>query len=257
MNDYYEPQYAPKRERVTWAVQRLILVNALVFVAQLAIDIPLGYQVSEAHRFAPPGGVASGLLAFQPHLFMSGLVWKAFTYQFLHGGLMHLFMNMLWLFFFGPQVERALGTREFFRFYLICGTVAVLATVLPWLAWGRQVSVTGASGAVMALLVAFAMINPERQFYLFPLPVPINARAMVIIVIVMNVFWGMGRNSTTSVATHFGGMAVGYLYMKTVPVFRRWQLEQRRRHSAREESVDPAGDMVDNVFKFENHKRRH
>ncbi len=256
MNVYTRPQYAVARERLTWAVRRLILANIFVFVVQLLVDIPLGYRVSPMSEFAPPGGPVAGLLAFQPGLFVSGLFWKPFTYQFLHAGLMHLFMNMLWLFFFGPHVERVLGTRQFFRFYVICGTGAVLATLIPWSMFGREVSVTGASGAVMAVLVAFAVINPERQFFLFPFPLPINARALVIIVIIMNLFWGLGKGSTTSVATHFGGMAVGYCYMKFTPIFRRWRLDQRRRNHTAENSVDVAGKMVDNIFKFEKRRRR-
>jgi len=237
MNVYTRPQYAVARERLTWAVRRLILANIFVFVVQLLVDIPLGYRVSPMSEFAPPGGPVAGLLAFQPGLFVSGLFWKPFTYQFLHAGLMHLFMNML-------------------RFYVICGTGAVLATLIPWSMFGREVSVTGASGAVMAVLVAFAVINPERQFFLFPFPLPINARALVIIVIIMNLFWGLGKGSTTSVATHFGGMAVGYCYMKFTPIFRRWRLDQRRRNHTAENSVDVAGKMVDNIFKFEKRRRR-
>lgn len=257
MNTYqqYQHHYAAPQERITFAVQRLILVNVAIFVAQLIVDIPLGYDVTPLTRYAPPGGDVIRLLAFQPGWFLRGCLWKPLTYQFLHGGLMHLFMNMLWLFFFGPTVERVLGTRQFFRFYLTCGTGAVLATFVPYTLTGHGVSVTGASGAVMAVLLAFAVINPERQFYLIPFPVPINARALVVIVIAMNIVFGLGRGSTTSVATHFGGMILGYLYMKYIPLYRRRRTQRRREEDSAEGDVDTVGEMVDNIFKFEKRKR--
>ncbi len=256
MNTYTEPQYAFNRARLTWGVQRLIFINIIVFAVQLLVDIPFGDPVLVYGGFAPPGGFISRLLAFQPGLLFYGMLWKPFTYQFLHGGLMHLFMNMLWLFFFGPDVERMLGTRQFLRFYVVSGAVAVLATLLPWVAFGHQVSVTGASGAVMAVLVAFVMINPDRQFFLFPLPFPINARALMLIVIVMNIFAALSRGGTTSVATHFGGMAVGFLYMRYMPRARRWMIEQRRKKYAGEDDVDSLREMVDNIFKFDDWKKR-
>jgi membrane associated rhomboid family serine protease len=229
-------------------------MNVLIFALQLLVDIPFGDFPPVPGR---PGGFAVGLLSFVPSSFFKGCIWQPLTYQFLHAGLLHLFMNMLWLYFFGPHVERALGTRQFFRFYILCGALAVLATVLPWRLLGSDVSVTGASGAVMAVLVAYAVISPDRQFFVFPLPQPITARALVIIVIVMNVFFGVGNSGDTSVATHLGGMAVGYLYMKGVPAFRRWRLELKRRGQGLRNDVDVIGEMVDNIFRFEGRKRRH
>ena len=79
----------------------LILVNAACFALQLI-----------AYPFET--GLASSWLrldmwfGFQPAAFLHGFLWMPFTYQFLHGGLLHLFMNMLWLFVFGPDVERLL-----------------------------------------------------------------------------------------------------------------------------------------------------
>ena len=202
-------------DRITYTVQRLILANCAVFGLQLLLDVVFGLRVAHGAFAAPPGGVFARWLAFWPAGFLAGALWQPFTYMFLHGGLLHLFLNMLWLFFFGKDVERALGTRAFLLFYLTCGAVGVLATFIPAMLWGGA-SVTGASGAVMGVLVAFALINPDREFFMFPIPMPINARALVLIVIAMNVLLAF-QPGNTSVATHFGGMAVGFLYMKAIP----------------------------------------
>lgn len=244
-----EYRFSSHGDRITWAVQRLILLNTIVFAGQLLLDIPFG------GLGLPHGGRLIPWVAFQTEGFLHGQLWKPFTYLFLHGGLLHLFLNMLWLFFFGSEVERVLGTRQFVRFYIFCGALGVLATLIPWAVYGRSVQVIGASGSVMGVLIAFAMTNPEREFFLFPLPVPINARAMVIIVVVLNIMAALGE-SGTSVSTHFGGMACGYGYLKLVPLLRQWRSGLRRRSRTRENDLNDVGDAVDNIFKFENEKRR-
>jgi membrane associated rhomboid family serine protease len=261
MSQYYQNEDRAyfTSPRITWAVQRLILVNIGIFALQVILR-PVDLAVVSVWGPLSFGGGATleGWFGFDVGLFLRGMIWQPFTYQFLHGGLMHLFMNMLWLFFFGPDVERALGTRQFFRFYIICGAVGVLASLLPLALFGERAVVIGASGAVMGVLVAFAILDPERQFFLFPLPFPVNARALVLIVVVFNVIAGMG-NSPISVVTHFGGMGTGYVYMRLLPKFSAWQRQRRRAAANGPESksgIDKLGDAVDNIFKFERKRRR-
>jgi membrane associated rhomboid family serine protease len=259
----FEFSFEPLRERVTWAVQTLIIVNICVFVGQLLIDIPLGSKVFAGAAMPPPGGpFLLKMLGFQIDGLLGLRLWQPFTYMFLHAGLLHLFMNMLWLYFFGPEVERLLGTRLFFRFYIACGALAILGNFVPFIGGflfghggGSSGTVVGASGATMGVLIAFAMINPERQFFLFPIPVPINARAMVILVIIINVLQALDPSNTTSVWTHFGGMAAGAIMMKFIPRFRGWQNERRQRKASGKGKHDEVGDAVDNIFRFDDRKR--
>jgi len=256
----YQERWGFAAPRLTWAVQRLILLNVLVLAIQLACR-PLEVYLYSRYGL---GGIGSlGLLVewlgFQPDMLLYRFaVWQLITYQFLHAGLMHLFMNMLWLFFFGAEVERALGTRQFYRFYLGCGALGVLATFVPYFLWNDAPVVTGASGAVMGVMVAFALLQPDRQFYLFPLPMPINARALVLIVVVMNVITALG-DSQISVWTHFGGMAAGYAYMKLGPRFGQWRRGLRRHPSKPKpktgDEKDKIAEMVDNIFDFDDKKR--
>lgn len=237
--------------RITRAVQRLILINAAVFAIQLLLNIPFGYR----GLVPPPGGLIIDYLSFQPVSFLHGLLWQPLTYMFLHAGLLHLFFNMLWLYFFGPDVEHALGTRQFVLFYFLCGAVGVMATFIPLFIYGRDVSVVGASGAVMGVLIGFAIVNPHRQFFIFPLPVPITAKWLVAIVIVINLL-NADSGGTMSVATHFGGMAVAYVYMKFIPYWReRRRAWWRGRRQGRGKHKNSIGDDVDNIFRFDKHRR--
>lgn len=246
---------ASGRPGITWATQRLILANVIVFALQLVSD-PL-FKSAGVHSPYFGGGFGLWFGFYQP-AFLQGFVWTPFTYQFLHSTLLHLFLNMLWLFFFGPDVERVLGTRNFFRFYLICGAGGVLATFIPYFVNGSATNVVGASGAVMGVLVAFALIEPDRQVFLFPFPWPLNARALVMIVVVMNIITALSA-APVSVMTHFGGMVMGFLYMKSLPLILNFQRNRRRRASEAKKKTKPSekvGEAVDNIFKFDDRKRR-
>lgn len=264
------PRFRFARPTITWAVQRLILFNVMLFTVQLALDIPSRLYIDaplldrvELYPYsdAVPGGyTVNTVLGFQSDLFVRGQIWKPLTYQFLHGGLSHLFFNMLLLFFFGPGLERILGTPQFFRFYVACGAVAVLANLIPdFLSPFPVPSVLGASGAVMGVVVAFILVDPDRQFFLFPLPIPITGRALILLLVVVNVAYGL-LGSGVSVATHFGGMGFGYAYMKLLPRYNAWHRERRfrrppRRPGTASSPLDKVGDAVDNIFKFKNDDR--
>ncbi|HPO16654.1 MAG TPA: rhomboid family intramembrane serine protease [Candidatus Hydrogenedentes bacterium] len=257
---YYRENIGIAAPRITWAVQRIILLNIAVFVIQL-LAAPLEVYLLKKYGVGMgAGGLMNTLFGFQSSLFLRGFVYTPITYQFLHNGLLHLTINMLWLFFFGPDVERTLGTRQFYKFYLLCGGLGVLANMIPYfIPGGASFPVIGASGALMGVLVAFALIDPERQFFLFPFPVPITARWLVIIVIVMNIIIGLS-GSPLAIVTNFGGLAVGYAYMKLLPMLNAWQRERHRLAASSKEAqkspMDKVGEAVDNIFKFEP-KDRH
>jgi membrane associated rhomboid family serine protease len=248
--------------RMTHAVQRLILINAAIFVAQLLVNIPLGGRAVLVFNDVP-GGIAIDWLAFTPDELLKGYIWQPFTYMFLHAGLSHLFMNMIGLFFFGPDVERVLSTRQFYRFFILCGALGVGA---EFILWGLRIavpgdapvivpSVVGASGATMGVLVAFATLYPDREMYLFPIPIRLTARAVVIIFIVLNLVSALSA-SNISWATHFGGMGVGYLYIKFVPQIRAWFDRRHRGAEPPTEPLDKLGEAVDNIFRFDEEKKR-
>jgi len=106
-------------------------------------------------------------------------------------------------------------------------------------------------------MVAFAILAPERQFFFFPLPIPINARTLVFVIIAMNIVSAL-QDGGTSVATHFGGMAVGYAYMQLAPRFISWRRAQwleNERHPPSSDAHDKIGEAVDNIFRFDDKRR--
>lgn len=240
-------------DRITWAVRLLISATIIGFVAQLVLNIPLGSP--QGIGLTAPGGVAVDWFAFDQALFVKGCFWMPVTYIFLHGGLWHLFINMVMFYFVGPDVERTLGSRPFIFFYLLCGLVGVFLTFAELIFYksGFRPPVVGASGSVMGVLVAFAMVYPDREFFLFPLPWPITARVMVWIAIFLNIISLTGE-SNTSVATHLGGMATAYVYMKLRPAWLRRVLRRRiAKEQARKQKLDnDIGKAVDNIFKMED-----
>jgi membrane associated rhomboid family serine protease len=248
---------------VTHYVQLLILANTAVFVTQLILEIPFGYSL-----MPPGGGAVLDALAYSNARLFDGWVWLPVTYMFLHGGLFHLFINMLQLFFFGPDVERVLGTRQFLRFYLFCGIAGALANLVVWAIWGTSNPVLGASGAVLGVLVAFAVIDPDREIFLLPLPFPITARGIVIIFVVINLLNGLGGGGGIAVATHFGGMIAGFGYMKLRPMMLQRTWKRRGDKVLRSKGKSKSGDApkgedetklaraIDNIFKFQGKDRR-
>lgn len=251
----YEYRVSPPGGRITWAVQRLLLLTTAAFAVQLVVHVFEPMATGVSRPYDAPGLEVLRWFAFDSRQFpWNWQVWQPLTYIFLHGGLLHLFGNMLWLFVFGPEVERVLGTRQFLRFYFIVGALSVLATLITPPGWDRG-TVIGASGATMGVLVAFAVVNPDRELMLFPIPIRLTARALVLIVIALNIMASFGPGGT-SVETHFGGLAVGYVYMKFIPKWRSMWRRMRRGSQAGKKPVDAVGEAVDNIFSYEKEKRR-
>jgi membrane associated rhomboid family serine protease len=146
-----------------------------------------------------------------------GRIWQVVTYMFLHGGPLHIIVNMLCLAVFGGEIEDALGTRRFLWLYFGCGILGGLG----WLVLsGSGLSYCiGASGAVFGVLGTFAALFPERRITLlvfFVLPVTMTARTMAIglgLVAVLSTIWDRGNIAH---AAHLGGGVAGYLYGRRV-----------------------------------------
>src|SRR5262249_901839 len=146
-----------------------------------------------AQRFAPlcPPTMTdwlTGVLGLMPAAVVGqGRVWQLATYMFLHGGVMHIVLNMLALWMFGAQLERRWGTRYFLKFYFVTGIGAAALTVLfSLMPFGvamqlRHSIVIGASGAIYALLLAYAMYYPDQPIYLYFLfPIPAKYFVMIL-----------------------------------------------------------------------------
>ncbi len=140
--------------------------------------------------------------------------WQALTYAFLHGGIGHLFFNMLGLWMFGSELERLWGQKRYLQF-LLAGVLAAATAqlVITWLAQS-PVPTVGASGGLYALLLAFGMLFPNRTIVpLFP-PIPMKARTFVIVFGVLEFVLGVTGGSGIAHFAHLGGMLGGFLMIR-------------------------------------------
>ena len=141
------------------------------------------------------------------------MYWQFFTYMFVHSNLSHLFSNMLGLLFFGITLERTIGSKEFLLFYFVTGTLCgVFSFILNWILGAYGVFLMGASGAIYALLLAFAVIFPKSNIYIWgiiPVPAPILIAIYAGLEISSQLF---GIKNGVAHMTHLAGFGVAWLY---------------------------------------------
>jgi membrane associated rhomboid family serine protease len=140
--------------------------------------------------------------------------WQFISYMFFHSSMTHLLFNMLGLFFFGSQVEKRIGSWEFLLFYLLTGLLAGIFSFAVYVWSGNYVVILlGASGAVYAVLLAFAVFFPFARIFVFGI-IPVQAPLLVVIYTVIEVFSQVsGRNSSVAHLTHLAGFGFAYLYI--------------------------------------------
>lgn len=183
-------------------VKRLLALNFGVYVlVNLLGLVPVGWVVDFL-------GFSAGTVLRRP--------WSPVTYMFVHGGFGHVLFNMLILFFFGPPLERLWGGREFLKFYLICGVGAALTSVIL-IQWIGPVTVIGASGALMGVLLAFALHWPDARVFLWFI-VPVKVKYLVAFVILMDL-WATrsamgGAGGGVATWAHLGGAATAFIYLR-------------------------------------------
>ena len=153
-------------------------------------------------------------LGYTPGDLASRSLWTVVTYMFVHGGLMHLALNMWTLWLFGPRVERAWGSSAFTWFYLWCGLGGWAFHYMFARSGGALV---GASAAILGVAVAYASRWPDDEVLFFGV-VPMKVRWLVVFMALMNIFMAVidsGSMGGTAYAAHIGGMVAGWIYLKT------------------------------------------
>jgi membrane associated rhomboid family serine protease len=173
-------------------VRRLLIANVVMFLVTRVVPIvdmrPLVLYPTLIHRYP----------------------WTLFTYMFLHGGLGHVFFNMLALYFFGPRLEMRLGGRDFLTLYFLSGVGGAVFSFL----FAPQYPVIGASGAVYGVLLGFAMFWPREKIYLYMI-IPVEAWLLVVLAIGASLYFGMsGSGSGTAHFAHLGGLGFAFGYLK-------------------------------------------
>ena len=160
-----------------------------------------------------------GLELYAPAV-KEGEVWRLATSLFQHHDFFHLFFNMFSLYIFGSLIAPILGPKRFLLLYFVSG----IAGNLLWMvtSWSSFHVLIGASGAVMGIIIASAMMLPDIEMFLLFIPFPIKLRTMAIVFICIELFnqISVGTMSGIAYTAHIGGFIGGMLLMRSA--FRRF-----------------------------------
>ncbi|MBZ5702769.1 MAG: rhomboid family intramembrane serine protease [Acidobacteriia bacterium] len=200
---------------ITPGVQLLLIANFAVFFFELLLKHFWGlaaYDWLLKWFGLVPAGVVPLLR-----------IWQPVTYLFLHdaGTIWHIGMNMFMLWMFGRELELVWGKKRFLQYYFLtgvgAGVINVIVKTLPaFFGHGFSFAPTiGASGAIFGILIAMAILFPDRQVIFFPLPVSIRMRTAMIVMAAFTFLgtFGFGADKVSHLC-HLGGMLVGWLYLR-------------------------------------------
>ncbi len=202
------------RRSTPWVTISLIAVNIGVFLYQSTL--PYNAENAFILSFAEVPSRVSGLLHGHGSVHLALL--PLFTSMFLHGGLLHLAGNMLFLWIFGDNVEDFLGRADFLLFYLGCGIGAGLLHIFS--DFHSSLPALGASGAISGVMGAYMVLYPRSRIltliFIFLVPIP----AVVIlgwwfILQFLGGLSSLGLRASGGVAwwAHIGGFLLGAIFM--------------------------------------------
>ena len=217
------PSFRTRRYGFNWssfitpAVKVIVITSSAVYVLEALLYLVFGWRSYAQFIYwfgLVPEGVTRGLR-----------IWQPFTYLFVHDLLdkppLHLLLNMFMLWMFGRELEILWGKRRFYIYYFLTGVgaglISLLVKTIP-VFFGHapsDVPTIGASGAIFGILIANAVLFPDRQIYLIPFPITIAMRPYVAVMAGIEFFGtlGIGGDGVSHIC-HLGGILVGYLYLR-------------------------------------------
>ncbi len=201
--------------------KNLLIINVLCFFGALV-----------AQRY---GMDLSDMLGLHFFLASDFRLYQLVTYMFMHADFQHIFFNMFAVWMFGRTLEMVMGPKRFLVYYMVCGIGAGLVqevvqfadyalrlsqyegvntglSIIPMAEYLNMMTTVGASGAVYGILLAFGMLFPNTQMFVFPIPFPIKAKFFVMGYAAIELFAGLGA-SGDGIAhfAHLGGMIFGLI----------------------------------------------
>lgn len=215
-------------------VKNLIIINVLVFVAQLSLES--AFQVTEKIQLYPIMPEALRNILEQQGVYEKGQGFKPYqiaTHMFAHSPkfIGHILFNMLSLWMLGRELENVWGPQRFLLFYLVCGVGAALFHLLiqyyrceqllqvvqqngnPGRLVGAVAPAVGASGAIMGIFVAFAYLFPNTELYMMFIPIPIKAKWLVLGLAAFDIFGGVAGTDNIAHFAHLGGALTGFILL--------------------------------------------
>lgn len=201
--------------------KNLLIINVLCFFGTIV-----------ARRYGIDVEALLGLHFFLADTFNPA---QLITYMFMHANFQHIFFNMFAVWMFGRVLEQVWGPRRFLFYYILCGIGAALiqegvyymeyvtdwsnytivdyggGIVAPMQDFLNKLNTVGASGAVYAILLAFGMLFPNSQMFIFPIPFPVKAKYFVIGYAVLEMVLGITGSDGVAHFAHLGGMLFGFI----------------------------------------------
>jgi len=207
-----------QRRTIPFVTYTLIAINVAVYLYQIANpEFTLGYSVVPAEITQGRdivGQVQRGLrLAPSP----SPIYLTMLSSMFMHGGLLHIGGNMLYLWIFGDNVEDRMGHLKYLIFYLLCGFLASATHI--FFGPNSVIPSLGASGAIAGVLGAYLILFPRQGVRVFQIGVILEVPALIVIGL-----WGLiqfwngfgslrrpGEGGGVAFMAHVGGFVAGIL----------------------------------------------
>ncbi len=183
-------------------VNQIIVINVIIYVIEMILAQTAFID----------------LLGLTPRLVVTkGYVWQIVTYMFLHGSIWHLILNMFIIWMFGTPLESVWGSNRFLNYYFVCGFGGALLSFL----FSFNTTVIGASGAGYGILLAYAVLFPYSEIYVWGI-LPVRARTLVIFMTIIEFASGLSEGDGIAHFAHLGGMAAGFLFLKGGPGVRKF-----------------------------------
>jgi membrane associated rhomboid family serine protease len=259
-DSYYKPGFGLSMgSKWTRPIMILIIVNVSVFIIQLLFS-SIGSQWGGAFPGTSPESSLDGMTLplnlgsdqfttlfwlYQPYAIGKLWLWQFVTYMFLHSvsSPWHIIFNMLVLWMFGSEVERAMGTSKFLTMYFTAGIFAGIFCCL----FTPHNPIIGASGAIFAVEVAFAMFFPNTTIIFFVFPIKAKYLVMVFagITVISCIMPGSGNVAHFA---HLGGLLYGFLFVRYEPRFSKslllWQNQQQEKEYQKDEDIKRHVDVL-------------
>jgi membrane associated rhomboid family serine protease len=225
---------------VTWLI---IGACFLVFLWQSSLGAKAGEIALYQYGMIPAR--LFGMAKLRSHLVPIPASATVLTSMFLHGGWLHLGLNMLFLWVFGGRVEESMGHSRFLIFYLLCGVAAAVAQAM--MSPGSTLPMVGASGAISGVLGAYFLLHPLASirvlFFLGLIPIVVHVPALIFLGLwfatqMLSATFSLLSEPGVAVWAHVGGFLTGmlltpFLRQSSVRLLqprysRTFQIERRR-----------------------------
>lgn len=236
-----------------------LTLTAILTIVMVVVFAVLSIDRTYLHPF-PQRWPAQEWLALTRDGLRKGWVWQLITFQFLHGGIWHLLINLMLFWWLGRFCENLMGRSRFIIALLGCGVAGGLFQAALMIAFSTPThspfgnATVGASAGISGLLAIFALLSRDQELHLY-MVIPIRAIVLLYAMIAMSLFFTLvPPGDGVAHAAHLGGLLAGVAWIKLGwhhdyihPPWERWLAAWRERRSRRPVRLPRSGPVVASV----------